>query len=1081
MRRCLLVSLRRCKAARIMWLVVLLILPILQVGSWSGAQEAQEQVGQIDGGQGEVDAPEPKKVQEEKPSEPPKQIESAQPAKPEKQPEPRWQRGEGRAIFPGYGRVVYDKEMRLEFSFVRTDIEHVIQFFSKVTGKVFVLHPQLEGTVTIIAPSPLTVEQAFEVLSAVLHVRGFAMLGSPRDFIIRIVPLSEARTQATQLRTDVKPHQEMSPQQNGVRSSVSADQLVTQVIPLRYANARQLQQELAPLVSAQNALITSTTAGNLLIITDTERNVERLMSIVRMVDVSVAEAMELAIIKLKHADAEQLAQVLTRLFGIVEPTIARPGAQPGQPLPPEGAKQPAQPQPQLRAVELQVQVVPETRTNSLIVWASKERLKMIRDLVEQLDVETAELLTFEVISLHHADAVEVDRILSEIFEVMPGARVEGGATPSVRLPRTAETVRGALSAYALISSDPRTNSLIVAATAEKMQFIKAIVERLDVDIMPPIEIEVIPLRYADAVTLADTLRTLFQEGIAVGRLAQDFRSQFERFRTRAVTRSRGELERQIAISADERANALIVAATKENIERVKQLVSELDKDFAPPVMARVFRLQYADAAQVADMLNQLFEQTPGGQRGFGGFFWWWAGRQQPTGAARLAGLRRNVVEADVRTNSVIVTATEDNMREFERLIRELDQPAALTNLVRIYKIQNVNASELANTINSILAQQRRPTGFFFFVFAAMQRQFQGPLRNLQDISVTADAKTNSLIVTAPPYAFDVVEQLIEQLDTVLPQVFIEVMIVDVTLTKELELGVEWAVLQKRLFGETMDSKLGTELGVEQIGGGLSWDVVSRNFQALLQALARENKVRVLATPHILTLDNTPATITIGKSYPVPRNVIITATGPQYTIAFEDIALTLEVTPHINSSGYVLMDIRQTINDIAEKVILQGQELPVITKREAIASVQVKDGQTVVIGGILKHDLRKFVQGVPLLKDLPIIGSLFSRTKDVKERTELMVFITPRIIRTGEELRDITEREKRSLSYPRMLKKLIQEGTKEDNQTEEEKGQKNEPANKQGDEKSTTDAAGQQTITLGDFKIEVGVKKEPKGE
>lgn len=1011
----------------------------------------------------------------------PKQTEGAQGGEQGMPPSPPWMRGRGPFGFgPPHGeRVIYDKELKLEFSFVRTDIEHVIQFFSRVTGKVFVLHPQLEGTVTIIAPSPLTVEQAFEVLAAVLHVRGFAMIGTPRDFIIRIVPLSEARTQATELRGGAKPQEEMEQLQEGEQKAALADQLVTQVIPLRYANAKQLQQELAPLVSSQNALITSTTAGNLLIVTDTERNVERIMNIVRMVDVSVAEAMELAIIKLKHADAEQLAQVLTRLFGIVEPVLQRPGGQPPQPPQPEGARQPTpSQQPQPRAVELQVQIVPEPRTNSLIVWASKERLKMIRELVGQLDVETTELLTFEVIPLRYADAVEVDRILSEIFEVMAGARVEGGAAPSVRLPRTAETVRGTLSAYAIISADPRTNSLIVAATAEKMQFIKAVVERLDVDIMPPIEIEVIPLRYADAVTLADTLRTLLQEGLAPSRMPQEFRGQFFAPRMRPVTRSRAELERQIAIAADERANAIIVAATKENIERVKQLVSELDKDFAPPVMARVFKLQYADAAQVADILNQLFEQTPGGQRGFGGFFWWWAGRQQQVGAARLAGLRRNVVEADVRTNSVIVTATEDNMREFERLIRELDQPAALTNLVRIYKIQNVNVTELANTINSILAQQRRPTGFFFFVFAAMQRQFQGPLRNLQDISVTADAKTNSLIVTAPPYAFDVVEQLIEQLDVVLPQVFIEVMIVDVTLTKELEFGVEWAVLQRRLFGETMDSKLGTEFGVQQIGGGLSWEVVSKNFQSLLMALARENKVRVLATPHILTLDNTPATITIGKSYPVPRNVIITATGPQYTISFEDITLTLEVTPHINNSGYVLMDIRQTINDIAEKVVMQAQELPVITKREAVASVQVRDGQTVVIGGILKHDIRKFVQGVPILKDLPVFGPLFSRTKDVKERTELMVFITPRIIRTGEELQDITEREKRTLSYPQMLKGPVRERTEGDSQKEsdEAKSQRGKSTGEQGAD-TTTDMGGQQPITIDDFKIEVGIKRE----
>ncbi|HID08031.1 MAG TPA: hypothetical protein EYP10_12900, partial [Armatimonadetes bacterium] len=564
------------------------------------------------------------------------------------------------------GRVIRDEKIRVEFSFVKTEIEHVIQFFSKVTGKVFVLHPQLEGTVTIIAPTPLTIDQAFDVLSAVLHVRGFAMIGGIKDPIIKIVPLSEAKTQATDVRTDaqkpVAPEAKKTKEQpeHKARRLVPADRLVTQVIPLKHVSAKQLQQELTPLVSSQNALITSTTAGNLLIITDTERNVERLMQIVRMVDVGMAEAMELAIIPLKYADAQQLARILSQLFSVLG-GMPMQQRQQGRQRPP-GAPRPSRPQERGRqptatpmSLQLSVQIVAEPRTNSLIVWASKERMKQVRELVKQLDVETTEVLDVEVIPLQHADATEIERILSEIFEppTVPAGRPGSGPAPMLRMPLARpgeQPSRTALSAYATITADPRTNSLVVAATAEKMQIIKALVEKLDIDITPPIEVEIIPLKYADATSMAEIIQTLFEEGLGGAGLSPEMRTRlriyryYSRIRQRGgtATRSKGEMEQQVVVTADERANALVVAATRENIDRVKKIVEQLDKEFAPPVTARVFKLQYADAAQVADMLNQLFEQTPGGQRGFPFFF---GMRRGVTQRERMLGLRENVVEA----------------------------------------------------------------------------------------------------------------------------------------------------------------------------------------------------------------------------------------------------------------------------------------------------------------------------------------------------------------------------------------------------------------------------------------------------
>ncbi len=906
----------------------------------------------------------------------------------------------------------------MELNFVRAEISAVLEFYSKATGKVFIPHPNLEGTITLIVPFRLNVDEAMQVLAAALEVRGFTLLPEG-ERIIKIVPIFEARQKAVEtFFGDVR------------KPFVPPSQLVTQVFELRYLNARQIQMELQPLLSAQNALIASTSVGNLLIVTDTQANIERIAQLLKLMDIDLSTKVEIAIVPLQYADAQQVAQILGQLlgqFGVVvgaAPRVPTAPPAPGQP----GAPSPAAVGPAVTTAS--IQIVPFPHNNSLLIWAPKERMAWIKEFIAKLDTPAAEALQVEVFRLQFADAVELDRILSELFERRQALAMQPGQPPTQppqqpAQPTTAQRRTIPTEPEAIITADARTNSLIVAATRERLEVIRNLIKELDVDARPNLQFEIIPLQRAYAPDLAQILQTLLFEGTTAAQRQAGARfaafgqpgAFVSQIPTGGIIRS-GE----VRIAADTRANALVVAATKENLALIRQLVAELDKDYLPPVKVKVFELRYADATQVADMLNRIVQTSGTQQRGGFGFFF--AGipfEQRVLGQQQWLGLQQNVIVADARRNAVIVTTTDANMPIFEQLIAELDQPADLGRLVKTYRVQNVDAQSLAQTITTILQQQRRPTGFLFFALAG-DTQRLGPLQNLQDVTVTADERTNTVVVTAPPTAFSAIERLIEQLDQPQPQVFIEVLIADVTLTKDLQLGVEWHIFQENIFGETnqVTTELitGTEAAKQAGGQGLFWSYVSDTFRATLQALARDQKVRVMATPHILAMANVQAQIQIGQLFPVVTTYYpgTVGTPPQISTELRSIATTLQVTPRVNNAGYITMDIVQTIDDLGGTVQQAGFTQPIINTRVARTSVTVKDGQTVVIGGFMRDRIQEVQTGIPILKDLPLIGPLFRRTEKTKDRTELMVFLTPRIVRTPDELRRLLEEEKKRSKY-----------------------------------------------------------------
>ena len=402
-----------------------------------------------------------------------------------------------------------------------------------------------------------------------------------------------------------------------------------------------------------------------------------------------------------------------------------------------------------------------------------------------------------------------------------------------------------------------------------------------------------------------------------------------------------------------------------------------------------------------------------------------AEQTQATSEGGILGLPEVSVVGDERTNSLIVTTTSQQMESMGQLIKQLDRDVAdYEQDTMVIPLENAEAANLEQVLSELFEtttfEQRRgrtttsARGGAMGTAAETIETARGLAGN---VKVVAEETTNSLIITTYKRNFPAVEKLIKELDVMLPQVLIEVKIVEVTLDDDTKFGIEWMWEHTTSVGGENYLKSGsTAFGLADEVFGLKYGILSDTLETLLMALEKNTKVNILETPRILTLDNHEAVINIGQEVPYLESTQETATGGVLTsYDFRDVGVILTVLPRINKSGTVTMDVNQQINSLIEFTLFNA---PVIAKREAIASVTVKDGHTMIIGGIIQDNKTETVHKVPILGSIPFIGGLFKRQESKIEKTELMVFITPHIVRTPEEADEITRKQQSNLILPK---------------------------------------------------------------
>jgi general secretion pathway protein D len=513
-------------------------------------------------------------------------------------------------------------------------------------------------------------------------------------------------------------------------------------------------------------------------------------------------------------------------------------------------------------------------------------------------------------------------------------------------------------------------------------------------------------------------------------------------------------------------NTIILTDSAANVRRLLTIIEQIDVETYQEQI-KVIPIQYADAGTLAEQLSEIFggQVTSAGgaprpvQR---------ARRAQPTAQVPATGDSAALGEqgqprfiTDDRTNSLIVIAPGATIERVERTIALLDYKRRGSGRIHVYRLQNADAEEMAATLASLAGggagggaiQRTSTTGALGGATPGVgAAAVAGAVASFEDgARITADAPTNSLIIQASAEGYSTIREVIEALDTRRPQVMVEALIMEVNVNDRTDLGSAWLYnIVKGGRGsdrtnDTIDSISGIGSDTTGVEGGGIPDLESGLegtgpftaailgktititgpdgnpvqipvIQGVLTAAARNADLNIISAPVVLTADNEEAQIVVGDQIPVPTSRLQTPTTggttdpntSQFTtssnIERQDVGVTLRVTPQISEGDSVRLEIFQEISSLKD----EGTDLgPTTTKRSVENTVYVSDGEAVMVGGIISDAQTKAVSKVPWLGDIPILGWAFKTTGDSNQRVNLIVILTPRIVRNPGDLQRLT--------------------------------------------------------------------------
>ncbi len=694
-----------------------------------------------------------------------------------------------------------------------------------------------------------------------------------------------------------------------------------------------------------------------------------------------------------------------------------------------------------------VSVLPLVKPNSILIIGWGDAVVATEELIKQLDRPVAPESQSEVHRLKHASAAAAQQTLQSFFDN------RGGLGPRVQ-----------------IATDPRTNSLIVYAAPRDLEEIRKLIADID---RPEGEAvnraRVFQIESSLATDVAETLQQAIQAAAGDGDRSAALELQTFDAEGQRILRS-GTLQ-NVQITPNARNNTLIVTSPVENLELIAELIKQLDTPVGSAKI-KVFRIVNGDAAALIQTLRSLIPSQAAGGAG--------AGPQlSASGEAGMSPLRFSV---DVRSNSIIATGSEGDLRIVEALLAKLDQSTSMQRKTTVYRLKNSPAIDVANAVNQYLLNRRQ-------LDTAIPGQ-SNPFNEIErEVVVVPEPIANKLILAATPRYFEEIKELIERLDESPPQVMIQVLIAEVALNNADEFGVELGLQDSVLFDRSLLGDLlttsvteqtSTAAGIisttqdlvqaatnipgfafnstqplgnsgssnalansadiggqgisnfavgrtnDQLGfGGLVLSASSRNVNVLLRALRESRRVDVLSRPQIRTLDNQPAFIQVGQRVPRIIGSTVNQNGQSNSVALENVGLILGVTPRVSPDGTVVMEIDAEKSSLGPEqdgipvaVSVDGTVIrsPRVNTTTAQATVSATDGETIVLGGLITDEGQYVHRSVPFLGDIPIVEHLFRFDSHMKARTELLIILTPHVIRTSEDNERIRQLEMARMSW-----------------------------------------------------------------
>jgi general secretion pathway protein D len=466
-------------------------------------------------------------------------------------------------------------------------------------------------------------------------------------------------------------------------------------------------------------------------------------------------------------------------------------------------------------------------------------------------------------------------------------------------------------------------------------------------------------------------------------------------------------------------NTLVITDYAENIRRLLKIIAAIDVPAGGEI--QTIKLEYASAVDVGNLIARVMPETA---------------------APNIPGVApRVLVSVDPRTNSLLIRSDNPSLvSRIRALVTGMDIPTATAGNIHVVYLRNAEATKLAEVLRGLTSGQpatspnvpATPAGGQLGQQAGLQAaQQQGAAAassggsGAVSSSIQAYAATNSLIIIAPDHVYNSLRHVIDKLDARRAQVFIEALIVEVSSTQAAEFGIQWQYLGgavtngnsgTTVFGGTNFPKAGSINSVaadpSSVGAGLNIGLVRGtikilgneilNIPALARALEGQVKTNILSTPTLLTLDNEEAKIVVGQnvafvtgSFTQPTGG--TGTNPFQTFERKDVGLTLKIKPQVSEGGSVKLQISQEVSSVVPSTASSNAG-PTTNKRSIDSTVLVDDGQIIVLGGLIQDNVNNNADKVPFLGDIPILGNLFRYDNRTRDKTNLMVFLRPVVLR-----------------------------------------------------------------------------------
>jgi general secretion pathway protein D len=720
--------------------------------------------------------------------------------------------------------------------------------------------------------------------------------------------------------------------------------------------------------------------------------------------------------------SEQLAHVV--LVAIVLGTLAgcaeMPGrwAQPPQPLAAEPAVPPSErPPPIARPIELglpsqrdeaaePLEPVVQRGTGSFVAPPSPAvRASLITDAAGEITLNVVDAELREVVRLVLQDALGVNYVIDPA--------VGGRITVQTMRPLPADDL------VAVLDAVLRMNGAALVRAGDLYQVVpidQAVTSGPVPDVgpvpdagSPGFGVRVVPLRFVSATELAPVLAPFAPPGGA--------------------------------IQVDPVRNLLLLAGLPDQLATLTNLVSIFDVDWLQGMSFGLFPLDNAPAADLVEELQEIFSNLEGGP---------------------LAGLVRFVpIE---RLNAVLVVSSQPGyLTEAETWIERLDRVGEGEEpRIFVYSVQNARATNLAEVLSEMFgarsttvegasllapgqeAVELSSTGAFELGAAETGeegaeelplRATPAPGRPLAaepigpedaEIRIIADDTTNALVVRATPREYEKIREALDELDILPLQVLIEATIAEVTLTDELRYGVEWFFRS----GDFEFSFTPSATALLPVGGFQGIFDSGNDVRFVLQALDAITDVNVVSSPQLMVLDNQTARIQVGDQVPISVQSATSVIDPDApvvnSIEYRDTGVILLVTPRVNQSGLVIMEIQQEISNVvdAPTTTISEETSPTINQRQINSTVAILSGETVALGGLIQDQRERAQSGIPFLSRLPIVGALFRTRSNNVSRTELLVLITPSVVENPVRARAVTDELRRRLRSLEQLESRV---------------------------------------------------------